>query len=222
MFDCILLVAGKSTRFSDSVNKILYKVNNVPVFKYSLDTFLSIKECKKIIIVTNLDSLNEVKDEIKNYDKDRIIITIGGKERQDSVYEGMKLVESEIVLIHDGARPMVKKEDIMNVYHETHLNRASVLAIKATDTIKEVTNLGVKTLKRENLWQVQTPQGLHSEDLKEAFIKAKDENFYGTDDVSLVEKYLDINPKMVVGDKNNIKVTTIEDVKYIEYLMGVK
>lgn len=218
MFDCILLVAGKSTRFNQDTNKVLYKLKDKLVFRYSLELFLSIEECRKVVLVTSKNDIDIIKNEVKDLDLNKIIFTTGGVMRQDSVYNGLMLTESDIVLIHDGARPMINANDILKVYHESINHLAATLAVKVIDTIKQVDDK-VITLNRANLWQIQTPQGVNRKIFLDVITKAKNNGYYGTDDVSLIEKYTNIQPKMVEGNYDNIKITTFRDIKYLEFLM---
>jgi len=222
MFDCILLIAGKGERSGLSYNKVFYTINKKPLFRYSLETFLDIKECRKIVLVIREDDIDLVKKEIETLDNSRIEIVYGGNMRQDSVSNGIDKCESKVVLIHDGARPLVSKKNIDDVYINTLEYYSSVLAVKTIDTIKEVKDGKTRTLNRENLWNIQTPQGVNLEYYKISIKKAIKENYYATDDVSLLEKYMDTVPKIVEGSYQNIKATTYNDIEYIEYLIKEK
>lgn len=219
MFETILLIAGKGERTNLTYNKVFYKILNKSLFRYSLETFLNCKECNKVIIVTTPYEIKQVKDEIKDLDTHRIQYTYGGLMRQDSVFEGVKLATRDIILIHDGARPLVQEEQIIAVYESVKQYSSAVLAVKTTDTIKELRDGKLYTLNRDLLWNIQTPQGLKLDLYKKAIEMAQSEKYYGTDDVSLIEKYLNISPKIVEGSYENIKATTKADLEYIEYLI---
>lgn len=220
MFDTIFLIAGKGERTNLPYNKVFYKINGKSIYLYSLEKFLNLKECKKVIIVVSEDDISLLNHEIINLDNlNKIEITVGGKMRQDSVENGIKRCESEVVLIHDGARALIKTSNILEVYEQAQQYNASVLAVQSKDTIKEMKDGIVTTLNREHLYQIQTPQGVNLKFYNQALIKAKHENFYATDDVSLLEKYLNIYPKIVLGSYLNFKVTTYEDIKYLEFLL---
>ena len=154
---------------------------------------------------------------VEKYNYQKIIAILeGGKERQDSVYEGIKKVpeDSDIVLIHDGARPFIGTEQIKQTIDGGIRYGACVLGVKVKDTIKVVDddNNIVDTPNRNNLWAIQTPQTFKKELIALAYQKAQNDNYCATDDSMLVEKYLDIKIKIVEGLYSNIKITTIEDL----------
>lgn len=216
MFDVIILMAGKGRRTNLNYNKVFYPLAGIPLYQYSLDAFLSIPSCEHIILVVHPDEIHLVSKHKSN----KVLITTGGETRQDSVSNGMKLVTSDYVLIHDGARPNIKPADIIAVFQAAKTYIASVLAVPVTDTIKVIEHeYCLKTLDRKRLWAMQTPQGVKTEEFREALAKAQSENFVGTDDISLLEKYLFIPAKIVKGKASNIKVTTGIDFKIIEVLM---
>ena len=221
MFDCIILCAGSGTRAKLGYNKVLYKVNDKPIYAYSVDLFKSISEVGKIVIVSSTNDYDYFVNEFK--DDNRIVVTIGGKERSDSVLSGLKMCDSEVVLIHDGARPNIIKEEVLDVYNEALKNKVSVLAVKAKDTIKKVDDdlYAVDTLNRNELMQMQTPQGVNREMMIAGLQKIKDKKAI-LDDAYVFEKVYGINAKVVLGRYENIKVTTESDLDYVEFLMGVK
>lgn len=216
MFDCILLMAGTGKRSKLSFNKIKYKINDKPLFQYSLDVFLNVAECDKIILVVN----EQEYDEYKSLKSDRVDVVVGGERRCDSVYQGILKSSKDYVLIHDAARPNIKEKDVLDVYNSLLLHKASCLGVKVKDTIKEVKDgFAQNTLDRNNLMQIATPQGVDRLLLLEG-LKNKEINYY--DDVSVLEINYGIKPKIIDGGYNNIKVTTPEDIKYIEYLLKDK
>ncbi|RQD72817.1 MAG: 2-C-methyl-D-erythritol 4-phosphate cytidylyltransferase [Candidatus Syntrophonatronum acetioxidans] len=146
---------------------------------------------------------------------DRARIVSGGKERQDSVYNALKILsaETEVVVVHDGARPLVSREIIANTVNSAYRYGAAIAAVPVKDTIKKVNREGfvVDTPPRETLWLVQTPQAFLFPLILEAYQKAGESGFKGTDDASLLEK--EGRPvKIVKGSYNNIKVTTSDDL----------
>lgn len=221
MFDCIILCAGSGTRAKLGYNKVLYKVNDKPIYAYSVDLFKSISEVGKIVIVSSTNDYDYFMQKFK--DDNRIVVTVGGKERSDSVLSGLKMCDSEVVLIHDGARPNIIKEEVLDVYNEALKNKVSVLAVKAKDTIKKVDDdlYAVDTLNRNELMQMQTPQGVNREMMIAGLQKIKDKKAI-LDDAYVFEKVYGINAKVVLGRYENIKVTTESDLDYVEFLMGVK
>ena len=219
MFDLVLLMAGMGTRTNLNTNKVFYEIDGIPLFMYSLNKFKKLIECDKIILVVREDEISLV-DHLAS---DKIIITIGGKMRQDSVYNGIQKTTNEIVLIHDAARYNIGNEEIIAVYQSTLIHGGAVLAAKVTDTIKEVdNNTIIKTLDRTKLWAMQTPQGVKRTEYLKAIALAKTNKYYGTDDVELLEKYTDIIPVIVEGKATNFKLTTNDDIKLAEIIIRGK
>jgi 2-C-methyl-D-erythritol 4-phosphate cytidylyltransferase len=178
-----------------------------------------LKECDKIILVVREDEISLV----EHLASEKVILTTGGKMRQDSVYNGIKKSTNEIVLIHDAARYNIDVDEIIAVYQATLKNGGAVLAAKVTDTIKEVDNNKIiKTLDRANLWAMQTPQGVKRIDYIKAIKLANKNNYYGTDDVELLEKYTNIVPVIVEGKANNFKLTSNADIKLAEIIIRGK
>jgi len=150
-------------------------------------------------------------------------IVPGGKWRQDSVRFGLEATEGkyDLVLIHDGVRPLIKKRLIERVIKEAMTNRAVITALPAKETVKEVNELRdvVKTYDRERVWMVQTPQAFRYQDILKAHQKALEEGWEeATDDALLVEKS-GITVKVVEGSEKNIKVTTPDDLELARLLL---
>lgn len=213
MFDCLLLMAGSGSRTTLSYNKIEYKINGKPLYQYSLEKFLSIDSCNKIILVVKADEY----DQYVHLKSERVKVVIGGATRFDSVLNGAKEATEEIVLVHDAARPNTKIDQIIEVYEEAKESKCACLAVKVKDCIRSIEDKSY-TLERSNLWQVQTPQAVDRELLIEGLESKKFSNYY--DDCEVLEKNFSINTKIVLGDYTNIKVTTDEDIEYMEFLMN--
>ena len=159
--------------------------------------------------------LNFSKEILDKYSFNNIKIAYGGKERQDSVYNGIKVLDKncKYVLVHDGARPFVNEDIINRSLEEVQKYKSVVVGVPVKDTIKVVNNNNdiVDTPNRSTLWSVQTPQTFDYSVIKRAYEDAFDNNFYGTDDAMLVER-IGYTVKMIYGSYNNIKVTTPEDI----------
>ena len=218
-YSAIILLGGKSTRFGHDLNKVYYLINDKPIFCYSIDLFLNDCDCQEIIVVYNKDDESILKKYLENYPN--VLTTIGGKLRYQSVLEGLKLATKEYVLVHDGARPNVSMEMLENLKESLLKNHAVSLGTHVTDTIKKVTNSSFETIDRDSLYAVQTPQGCKRNLLMGALSKVKDTDNI-TDDLMAIEMYTDIVPSIVLGSRNNIKVTTYEDYLYLKCLMGDK
>ena len=176
----------------------------------TMDIFLNDERCKQIVVVTKEEELDDLKKLISSK---KIDYVFGGKERQDSFYNGLQVVKEDYVLIHDGARPYLKKENIDDILECLNKNNACLLVVPVKDTIKVCMDGNiVKTLPREQLVQAQTPQAFKTELIKRCYQKGKDQNYIATDDASLVEYFENIEVKAVLGSYSNIKITTPDDL----------
>jgi 2-C-methyl-D-erythritol 4-phosphate cytidylyltransferase len=157
--------------------------------------------------------------------KKRVIVIAGGPERQDSVYEGLKaaMPHPEIVLIHDGVRPLVSVEEIRGCIALAKRTGACILAVPVHDTLKNASTSGtiLSTLDRRSIWIAQTPQAFRFTDILDAHERARQEGFVGTDDASLMER-LGKPVGIVMGDRFNIKVTTPEDLLLAEAILQIR
>lgn len=210
-YSAIVLCAGKGSRSGLNYNKMLYSFNNRTVYEMTMDIFLDDPRCKQIIVVTKESEINDLKKLISSSKIDYIF---GGKERQDSVYNGLQIVKEDYVLIHDGARPYLKMKNINDILDCLNENDACLLVVPVKDTIKMCQgDVVVETLPRPLLFQAQTPQAFKTELIKKCYQQGKDENYIATDDTSLVEHFTDVKVKTVLGDYNNKKITTPEDLQ---------
>jgi 2-C-methyl-D-erythritol 4-phosphate cytidylyltransferase len=217
-YEVILLAAGQGKRMGAGRNKILLHLVGKPVIAYSLTTFLSDPACKHVILVAQDDEKELLQAMIKKEIKKKTIpvtIVAGGCERQYSVFNGLKALDNpqNIVMVHDGARPFVTLKQLKKLHKRVRETRAAILGVPVKDTIKRVVNgIVAETVPRETLWQIQTPQVFYGEDLLSVHLRAKEEEFLGTDEASLIEKYSDLPVSMVLGSYENIKLTTPEDM----------
>lgn len=216
-YEVILLGAGQGKRMGASRNKILLHLIGKPVISYSLNTFLNDPACKHIILVTQEGEQDLLAAVVKKENKKKHPITIvsGGSERQYSVFNGLKalLDPKNIVMVHDGARPFVSLAQLKLLHRKVQETRAAILGVPVKDTIKRVVDgIVEETVPRETLWQVQTPQAFYGADLLAVHVRAQHEDYLGTDDASLIEKYSDLPVSMVLGSYENIKLTTPEDM----------
>lgn len=208
-FSVIIPAGGTSSRYGNT-NKLLEKINDKTVIEETVSKFLDIDDIKEIIIPANISIISTLKDLLNN---PKIRIIEGGASRQKSVYNALKIVNTEYVLIHDGARPLIKKDTILYVMQHTIDKKAVSVMTKTTDTIKEVDETGriIRTIDRSKLYNTQTPQGFETKLIKNAHEKLIDENF--TDDCSMLE-YLDIPVYIVNGSYTNIKITIKSDLDF--------
>jgi 2-C-methyl-D-erythritol 4-phosphate cytidylyltransferase/2-C-methyl-D-erythritol 4-phosphate cytidylyltransferase/2-C-methyl-D-erythritol 2,4-cyclodiphosphate synthase len=219
----IITSAGKGVRMKSKVNKVLLTLIGKTVIEETIEVFENCKEIDSIILVGNGDNIEQFKKIIeKNQYKKIKNIVGGGAKRQDSVYNGIKSLESpndnDILLIHNGANPLVDEKTILECIKQAKEYGAAVAAVPASDTIKEVKEgFVVKSLDRNKLWHMQTPQVIQYKIAKEAFEKAFDDDFYGSDDVVLVER-LGKKVKIVECSDENIKITTKTDLERARFV----
>lgn len=212
----IIVAAGTGSRMKANINKQFIKLNDKEIITYTIEKFYNNKNINDIVIVVKEDEAEFFKKEILyKYSFYNIKIAYGGKERQDSVYNGIKILDKncKYVLVHDGARPFVNEDIINRSLEEVQKYKSVVVGVPVKDTIKVVNNNNdiVDTPNRSTLWSVQTPQTFDYNVIKRAYEDAFDNNFYGTDDAMLVER-IGYTVKMIYGSYNNIKVTTPEDI----------
>ena len=203
-YDVVIVASGKGQRANLGYNKAFYKMKDGrTVLECSASLFIEDEDCKNIIVVTNEEYIEQV------FKNDKVICTIGGKERRNSVENGLNLVQSEYVLIHDAARPFLNKLSLEELKKELETSGACILAKKATDTIKVVENNKIiKTLDRNSIYMAETPQAFKSDLLKKCYKES--ENIIFTDDASLVES-LGFEVSIVEDKFNNKKLTNEMD-----------
>lgn len=220
-FSVIIVSAGKSTRMG-GINKQFLEINNIPVIVRSIKAFDDIDNVCEIIIVTNKDSMNDLNDTLTKYTFSRPIkITEGGETRQQSVFNGFKLVsdECDFVAIHDGARPLVSKNAILAVFEDAKAHKASTLGVPVKDTIKVVNDGFIcDTPDRSTLFITQTPQVFEKNLYKNGVEYALKNSMDFTDDCQLIEA-IGTKVFMTVGDYTNIKITTPEDIQLAELFL---
>jgi 2-C-methyl-D-erythritol 4-phosphate cytidylyltransferase len=221
MLSAIVVAAGKSKRFKGSVSKVLAKIGAKPVIYYSLFALNRLQDIDEIIVVANPSSIKAITGIIKRYkiNKAKKII-LGGKERKDSVFQGLKSLAEDAseVLIHDGARPLISSNIISSLIAAAKVSGAAVAAVPVKPTIKRAgSGLWVKeTVDRDDLWEIQTPQVFSKNIILQAYKKFSSSKV--TDDAMLVEK-TGRKIKLVLGSYSNIKITTPEDLIIAEALL---
>lgn len=206
------------------VEKQFIDLQGRPLLSHTVRKFERSKYVDEIILVCSTDSVSYVKKEIVDaygFAKVRSVIP-GGKERQDSVYEGLKAIDnSDIVLVHDGVRPFIRTEKVDELIEVCNVTGAVLLAVRSKDTVKiqDHEQYVKTTLDRALIWNVQTPQAFEANLLKLAFEKAISESYYGTDESMLVERS-GKKVKIVEGDYDNIKITTPDDLILAECIIN--
>lgn len=212
----VIVAAGKGRRMGTEISKQFLPLGGKEILAHTVEKFEQASVVRDIILVTGADSLKDVQAMVQEYGWKKVIsVVAGGKERQDSVYSGLKQLreDTEIVLIHDGVRPFVTEkiiEDSVTVAMEIG---GCVAGVPAKDTIKVCNgeNIAVATPDRSTLWQIQTPQTFRKDLILQAYEGAAQEGVIGTDDASLAE-HSGYPVKVIMGSYRNIKITTKEDL----------
>lgn len=223
----VIPAGGSGKRLKSHIAKQYLLLDGVPVLVQTLKVFQNSSDIDEIILALPAEDIIHIRQELaEKYGLTKVIHAVpGGAQRQDSVKNCLDAIKGDcgIVVIHDAVRPFVTGELISRVVGEARATGAAVAGVKTKDTVKEVGENDIvgRTVPREKLWLVQTPQAFQYELLKEAYKSAYDEKFYGTDDASLVER-MGKEVKMVEGFYENIKITTNEDMQTADALMKRK
>ena len=223
MNSVVIVSAGRGSRMKADINKQFLKLKRKEVIAHTIDKFYNNTNIDEIVVVVKEDEAEFFrKNIIEKYGYKNIKIAFGGEERQDSVFNGLKAVnkDCDIVLVHDGARPFVTEEIIKNSIECAKKNKCVIVGVPVKDTIKIINkdNEVCDTPNRSTLWSIQTPQVFEYSSIIKAHQRAKEENYYGTDDSMLMEHF-GYNVKVVEGSYNNIKITTPEDLKIGEEIL---
>jgi 2-C-methyl-D-erythritol 4-phosphate cytidylyltransferase/2-C-methyl-D-erythritol 2,4-cyclodiphosphate synthase len=213
----IIPAGGVGKRLGSSIAKQYLLLDGVPVLVRTLKIFQQAKVIDEIVLVVPEDDLISARKQlVDKYDLTKVTaIVAGGNERQDSVRNGLSAIvdKCDVVIIHDGVRPLLTEEMLNQVVATAKSDGASSIGVKVKDTVKQTTddNLVAATLPRNNLWLTQTPQAFAFDVLQRAYDAAASDKFYGTDDASLVER-IGVKVKMIAGSYENIKITTPDDL----------
>lgn len=222
MVSAIILAGGRGKRMEAGISKQFILIKGKPILYYTLERFINCSLIDEIILVLPKDEIEYCKKEVINkYSLKVDKIIEGGKERQDSVFNALKsLNDSNIVLIHDGARPFVSKEIIENGIKYAKQYGAAAPGVMPKDTIKvrDENGFSSETLDRSKLIAIQTPQIFKKDIIVNCHKKIKEEDIAVTDDTMVVEHY-GHRVYLYNGEYTNIKVTTPEDLILCEYLV---
>ena len=211
-----------------SLPKQFHRLGGMTILERSIWAFQGLRGIREIVLVVPPPFVDRARALVaaKRLGKVRHVVE-GGEERQDSVRLGLAACSpgTGIVLVHDAVRPLVTRELILQVVAAAELHGAAVPGVRVKDTIKfedaDQPGFYVRTLPREGLWGVQTPQGFRYSLLLEAHEEARKAGFRGTDDASLVER-LGIPVRIVEGNERNMKITTPADLRLARYLLRGK
>lgn len=216
----IIMAAGKGKRMQTAVSKQFLPVCGKEILAWTVDVFEKSPLVDTILLMASADGKEDVQHLWDSYGWKKVAAVLeGGKERQNSVANGLAAVgeETDIVLIHDGVRPFVTEEMIADSIVAAQAYGGAVIGVPAKDTIKvcSADGLAVETPDRSTLWQIQTPQTFQRDLIVNAYEKADRDGFLGTDDASVAE-FAGHQVKVVMGSYRNIKITTKEDLVIAE------
>ena len=222
MISAIVLAGGRGKRMNYHKSKQFIEIKGKPVLVYTLEKFIYNKSIDEVILVLPEDEVDYCKKEVlQRYSLKVDRIVIGGKERQDSVFNALEAMEkADIVVIHDGARPFINEKIIEEGIKYANIYGAAAPGVTPKDTIKvkNEDNISVDTPDRNMLVAVQTPQCFKYDEIYQCHRKIKEENAIVTDDTSVVERY-GHKVYLYEGDYTNIKITTPEDLILAERLI---
>lgn len=220
----IIPAGGFGKRMQGRLSKQYLPVDGKPVLARTLSIFQLSPDIDDIVLVTPEEDIRTVGHAILEpwrITKVRHVLA-GGKQRQDSVRNGLGVIgdDVDIVLIHDAVRPFISGDVIHRAVREAEKYGAVTVGMPVKDTVKRVDQDGciLETLNRQILWMTQTPQAFRRSVIQAAYRKADDDQFYGTDDASLVER-MGFRVKMIEASYENIKITTPEDLLLAEILI---
>lgn len=211
----IIAAGGSGSRMGKDVPKQFLALGGETILQKTVGVFQRNEFVDAICVMTKAEYLKTTHQMMEGYSK--VIFTApGGRQRQDSVAEGLRLLgeklpDYELVLIHDAARPFVTDAVILSTLRQAESKGAAVAAVPVKDTIRYL----AMTLERKDLYSVQTPQGFRKEIIEEAYERAYSDGYYGTDDGGLVER-LGMPVAIAEGDYANIKITTEEDLPMVK------
>lgn len=218
----IIAAAGAGRRMKADRPKQLLTLDETPILIYTIRKFDACRLIDRILVAAPQESVEEIRKLVVGAGFSKPVSVVqGGARRHDSVAVAMQHLapDTTIVAVHDAVRPFVRVEEIEATILEAHKTGAAVLAIPIVDTVKQIRkDLIDSTLTREHLVLAQTPQVFRTEVLREAFESAKRDDYYGTDESSLVERMG--HPVAVVrGSERNIKITRPDDLALARFLL---
>lgn len=226
----VIAAAGLGRRMEQDLPKTYLRLGGKPILVHTLEVFENVPEVHEVMAVVHPDDLEFCQEEVVAPYRFKKLLRLvpGGKERQDSVYNALKVLkpeedELEVILVHDGVRPFVAPEQVSQVISTARRHGAAVLGIPCQDTLKRVNAKGevADTVERRDLWQIQTPQAFQAALLWRAFREAMSRGFYATDEAALVET-LGQTVVMVPGSPLNLKITTPDDLKLAEAIWAFR
>lgn len=223
MVTAVFPAAGQGRRMKAGKNKVFLELLGKPILVHTLECFSASQQVDFLVVIVAEEEVAQIEQMLSEVTGLKpYVVVAGGSERQYSIANGLAAMpaETEIVLVHDAARPLVSLSVIENVIAAARAEGSAIAAVPEKNTIKVVDEEGFvkETPNRAVLWAVQTPQGFRKEILLEAYQRAGKDGFLGTDDASLVER-MGCPVQVVASSYRNIKVTTPEDLLIAEAFM---
>lgn len=226
MNTAIIVAGGSGSRMNSEKRKQYLLLNGIPVLRLTLEVFAASDMIDRICLVVPEEDIDYCKEAILGKQEKTVVVS-GGKERQNSVRNGLAALinpsDDDIILIHDGVRPFVHPDDIRLTIEAAVKYGAAIMALPAYDTVKEADDcLMIKrTISREKIWYAQTPQAFRYSVISRAHRRASENGRTGTDDASLVEMDGGV-VKIIAGRKTNIKITTPDDILIADAMIQSK
>tara|TARA_B000000475_G_C15935511_1_gene422582 strand:+ start:307 stop:969 length:663 start_codon:yes stop_codon:yes gene_type:complete len=215
----VITAGGSGQRFGEL--KQFKKLNGQPLYEYSLKTFIDVSLFGEIILVVPVENQKTIERQVKKKYRSLVKVIVGGMNRQDSVKNGVMNSSSktDLVVIHDAARPFITKKLIKDCILACSNSDGAIIALQPFDTIKySKSNVVEKTIDREKVWMAQTPQAFIKERILEAYNNKLNELIM-TDESSMMES-MGYKIKIVRGSEDNFKITTDDDWKRAEMVLG--
>jgi len=213
----LIAAAGKGKRMNARISKPFIPIFGKPILAYTIEKFERCKLIDKIYLTVNSEEKELCSRNIiieYNFSKVQELVD-GGETRQDSIYNGLRALDkdTDIVVIHDGARPLIKETIIQDSIETAQKYGAAITAIPIKDTVKKCGKdfFINKTLNREEIWRAQTPQTFKYDLILSAYNRAYKYKYLATDDAAIVERYGN-KVKLIIGSEENIKITTPFDI----------
>lgn len=218
LIDVVIPAAGVGKRMGANIPKQYLKIDNLTILERTINKFIDLSFINNIIVVLDKNDVwfNEI-----NINSKKIIRVDGGKERANSVLNGLKKATTDFVLIHDAARPLVDKSDIINLINQCSDENGGILALRVSDTIKRSDNSMniLKTEPRDNLYRALTPQYFKTNLIISAYENAFENDLVLTDEASAMELF-GYSPKLVLGSPLNIKITEQQDLIFANLVIS--
>ncbi len=219
----VIVAGGSGTRTGGDELKQFRWVAGKPMLLHSVQAFMARRDVGMVVVVLPQRYAGDPPPWLFQCDVDRLLVSIGGRTRSESVANGLDDLpdEAQIVLVHDAARPLVGAATIERVIESVRGGRATVAALPVVDTLKEVDDDGmiVRTVERENVWRAQTPQGFPRQLLVDVHRRARAERLSPSDDASLCQEF-GIPVVVVRGSERALKVTSADDFSRVDALFA--